>query len=97
MSLIQAKVANWSEGARLPNAAALPQLQAVLPPFHHWEAVAGTDCDGFIWHCGKQAGEEVYNAAKDALEQRGVRLLTVLGNRRGELFVCCRFSKLDSC
>jgi hypothetical protein len=90
------KVANWSEGARLPTAADVPQLRALLPPFHHWEAVAGSDCDGFIRHCGKQAGEEVYNAVMDALEKHGIRLLTVLGNRRGELFVYCRFSKLYS-
>jgi hypothetical protein len=61
----------------------------VLPAFHHWAPVAGTECDGFIQHAGKQAGAEVYNAAKDALEQRGVRLLTVLGNRRGELLLHC--------
>jgi hypothetical protein len=83
------KVANWSEGARLPTAANVPQLRALLPPFYHWEAVVGSDCDGFIRHCGKQAGDEVYNAAKEALEQHGIRLLTVLGTRRGELLLRC--------
>jgi hypothetical protein len=57
----------------------------VLPVGHYWESIAGTDCDGFIKQSGKQAGEDVYNAAKDALEKRGSTLLTVLGHLRGEL------------
>jgi hypothetical protein len=83
------KVANWAEGAGLPTAADVPQLRALLPPFHHWEPIAGSDCEGFIRHGSKQAGEEVYNAAMDALEKRGIRLLTVLGNRRGKLLLHC--------
>jgi hypothetical protein len=67
----------------------VPRLRALLPPFHHWEPIVGSDCEGFIQHAGKKAAAEVYNAAKDALEQRGVRLLTVLGNRRGELLLHC--------
>jgi hypothetical protein len=48
------KVANWAEGARLPTADDVPQLQAVLPVGHYWESIAGTDCDGFIKQSGKQ-------------------------------------------
>ena len=77
------KAANWAEGGRLPDAAAVRQLQQVLADGHEWHPVAGSETDGFIKKDGEQSAATVYNDALAALARKGIRFLTVLGNRRG--------------
>jgi hypothetical protein len=78
--------ANWSLGARI-DAGHLPSLQAVLPCGYDWVPIAGSHTDGHIKLNGSQAEPEVYNSAMASLELQGIKMLTVLGNKRGTLQV----------
>ena len=59
----------------------------MLPDGHEWVLIEGssTDCHIRVKVNGQQAAAGVYNSVMAKLALEGIKLLTVLGNRRGAL------------
>ena len=75
---------NWSQGARI-DAEHLATFKAMLPLGHEWVPSASSVTDGHIKINGTQAPAAVYNDAMVSLAAKSIKLLTVLGNKRGTL------------